>query len=173
MCGVLYLVRRSLTPEALRCIYFSLGYSHIIYGITIWGGAHACYLRPLIVAQKRLVRTICQANRMDPSLPLFNNLKLLKYDNVYLYFSLVFAHKCLHSNYISDVCNPVNHNHNSRFANTNVILPPVARRTVVDKSFLYSVPKCWNNLTVDLKREIRFEPFKSKLKIHLLNNQMS
>ena len=29
------------------------------------------------------------------------------------------------------------------------------------------------NLTVELKREIRFEPFKNKLKIHLLNNQMS
>ena len=130
-------------------------------------------LRPLIVAQKRLIRTMCFANRMDPSLELFNNLRLFKYENVYLYFSILFAHKCVNSNYVPDVCNPINHNYNTRFAEMNVLLPPVPRLSIVSKSFLYNVPKCWNNLTNELKRETRFEPFKRKLKIFILNDQMS
>ena len=113
LSGIIYLIRRSLTPEALKCIYFSLGYSHIIYGIVFWGDSHACHLRPLVVAHKRLVRTICFANRMDHALELFNNLKLLNFKNIYTYFALLFAFKCLNFSYVSNIYVPINHNYNT------------------------------------------------------------
>ena len=172
LSGIIYLIRRSLTPEALKCIYFSLGYSHIIYGIVFWGDSHACHLRPLVVAHKRLVRTICFANRMDHALELFNNLKLLNFKNIYTYFALLFAFKCLNFSYVSNIYVPINHNYNTRFADLNMSLPPVARTSVVSKSFVYKVPRIWNDLTNELKRENRFDTFKRKLKNHLLSNQL-
>ena len=138
----------------------------------MWGGAHACYLRPLIVAHKRLIRTICYANRMDHALELFNEMKLLNFTNIHTYFSLLFAFKCIKSNYVSNICNPVDHNFNTRFANINMSLPPMARRSLVGMSFLYNIPKIWNDLNNTLKSEIRLETFKRKLKLHLLTNQL-
>ena len=89
-----------------------------------------------------------------------------------MYFSLLFAFKCIHFDYVNNICNPINHNYNTRFANLNVELPPVARLSFISNSFVYKIPKMWNELSNIIKNEIRLEPFKRKLKHYLLNNQL-
>ena len=86
--GVLYLVRNSLSATALKCIYFSLVYSHLIYGICIWGGTYRTHLDAIIKAQKRVLRSISFERRDAPSLPLFNRLHMLSFDNIYNIFYL-------------------------------------------------------------------------------------
>ena len=79
LSGVLYLCRNKLSNQSLRTIYFSLAYSHIAYCIAIWGGTWAQHLKPVIVAQKRLLRTIAYAPRDHRSLPLFIQNHLLSF----------------------------------------------------------------------------------------------
>ena len=103
VCGILYAVRGKLTELSIRHIYFTLIYSHIIYYIAIWGNAYSCHLRPVVLAQKRAVRTITYSARYDHTLPIFNRLKLLRFDQLYKYVSSLLIHKSIHHSYIPGI----------------------------------------------------------------------
>ena len=47
LCGLIYLMRKSLNLDAMKCIYYSLAYSHIIYCISVWGGCYARHANQL------------------------------------------------------------------------------------------------------------------------------
>ena len=78
ICGVMYAIRNKLTDTAKRTIYMSLIYSHIIYCLPIWGNTWATHVRPVELAQKRAIRTICNASRYEHTHELFIRCKLLK-----------------------------------------------------------------------------------------------
>ena len=171
--GILYLVRNSLSPTALKCIYYSLVYSHLIYGISIWGGTYQTHLDPLIKAQKRIVRTISLANRDAHTAPLFNELHLLTFNNIYKLFTTILAFKCINMNYVTELCTPVRaiHQRNTRQSLYNLRKPP-SRRVLLDKSVLCMVPSLWNSLPNNIKSCQTLNQFKLNVKLYLYSCQL-
>ncbi|GAB0094547.1 hypothetical protein DMENIID0001_098620 [Sergentomyia squamirostris] len=55
----LYKMRGACSESLMRCYYFALGESRLRCGLLCWGGACAAHLKPVILAQKRVIRTIC------------------------------------------------------------------------------------------------------------------
>ena len=55
---ILYHVRSKLDIKAMWNIYYALVYSVLFYCNTIWGNAGTSIVKPLFIAQKRVVRTI-------------------------------------------------------------------------------------------------------------------
>ena len=49
----MYKLRRFLHLKVMRNVYYSLVYSHIIYGIEAWGSAFKTELENILVLQKR------------------------------------------------------------------------------------------------------------------------
>ena len=161
--GVLYLYRKKLSNESLRTIYYSLAYSHITYCVPIWGGTWAQHLKPVITAQKRLLRTISFVPRDHRSLPLFIENRLLSFSFIFKYFSSIVAFKYLNLNYCSDIFN-TRQNQRQLRDNSYKLEVPFFRTTRGQKSVFSQTPNIWNSLSTNLRSINNIYSFKRQLK---------
>ena len=169
VCGVIYKIRNKLTPSAMRTIYMSLIYTHLLFCLPIWGNTWACHLRPVELAQKRAIRTISNVARYDHTHELFISLKLLKIKYMCIYFSALIVFKFLNCNYVPDIfvrdANPY------ALRNINNVIVPPTRSELFIKSVFYKAPSIWYNLEVPLKQISNINTFKFKLKESLFSLQ--
>ena len=170
-CGILYLIRKKLNSKARKLVYSSIIYPYMLYCVPIWGGTWGCHLRPVIVAQKRAVRTVAGVGRYEHTHELFGQLKLLKFDSVYTYFTSVLMYKHLNFGYVEGAFQIPQHDYNLRLR--NVPIPPRIRLTLYKKSLFFSGPNVWRNLGNQFVNQhfSSIDSFKFKLKKHLLLTQ--
>ena len=71
-------IRNLLPLDVLICLCNALFLSFLQYGLIVWGQTYASYVDPIFKLQKKTVRAISFQPRMSPSLPIFNDFKLLK-----------------------------------------------------------------------------------------------
>ena len=83
--GVMYKLRPFVNLQIMKNIYHSLFYSHLIYGIQVWGIACNTHLKAIQILQSRVVRLITYNDNfpiipgpLPASNPLFCKLQLLK-----------------------------------------------------------------------------------------------
>ena len=69
--GILTRTRKHLDQRSLRSLYYSLVHSVLTYGIEVWGVALPSIIQPLVIAQKKLIRTITSKSAREHSVPLF------------------------------------------------------------------------------------------------------
>ena len=91
--GIMVRLRQYLSPHMLKNIYHCLVYSHLCYGIQVWGSAAKTALNKLVVLQKKAVRILSGKKYFQiygesygplPSTdPLFKTLGLLKLDDIF------------------------------------------------------------------------------------------
>ena len=93
--GILFKIRDLLPLKSRLDYYFAFIYPYLMYNVIVWGSSSAVHLNPLIIQHKRTIRTISNANVRDNSSPLFKELKLLKFDDVYRYYLLIYMFKAL------------------------------------------------------------------------------
>ena len=58
MVGIIYRTRGFLTLEALKTIYYSLVYPHLLYGIIFWGSVNQNNFDKIFRVQKKIIRLI-------------------------------------------------------------------------------------------------------------------
>ena len=56
--GIMYRLRKYMGPQLLVNIYYSLIYSHLIYGIEVWGSACVTSIHKILILQKKVARLI-------------------------------------------------------------------------------------------------------------------
>ena len=83
--GILYKAKRLVHQQSLTTLYSSFIYPYLNYCVVIWGNTYISYLQPLIKLQKRAIRIIKGADRLDHTDPLFKELRLLKMREMYVY----------------------------------------------------------------------------------------
>jgi len=67
----------------LCSLYFSLFNSHLTYGLPVWGGCDAKFSNKLLLLQKKIVRAISFADFTAPTKPIFKELKILRFQDLY------------------------------------------------------------------------------------------
>ena len=82
-CGMFFKIRNLLPFDVLLCLYNALFLSFLQYGLIVWGQTYASYTEPIFRLQKKAVRAISFQPRMSPSLPIFNDLKLLRLSDIF------------------------------------------------------------------------------------------
>ena len=90
--GILYKLRPFVNLKIMKDIYYALFYSHLVYGIHVWGSAWDSSLNIIQVLQKRVVRLMTYNDTLPvfpgplpaPS-PLFVKLGFLKLKDIYKY----------------------------------------------------------------------------------------
>ena len=82
-CGMFFKIRNLLPLDVLFCLYNALFLSFLQYGLIVWGQTYASYIDPIFKLQKRAVRAISFQPRVSPSLPIFNDFKLLKLSEIF------------------------------------------------------------------------------------------
>ena len=90
--GIICKLRNCIDVLLLRTIYYSLVYSHLNYGIQVWGSACKTDLEKILILQKKAVRAM-SGNRwyqtygnpgpLTHSNPLFKSLGILKIYDIY------------------------------------------------------------------------------------------
>ena len=193
--GAMRRIRNFVTDKSLTMIYYSLIYSHLLYGISVWGNADNIHLDTLLTLQKKAVRIICNKDTnvhasfkltgtpdtywlydtfiKESSSPLFNDLGILK---IYDIFNLVI------SNFVYDSlnkCNPAQfHSYfqypTNSLVNTaanrkgNLNTPQVRTVTYGLKSIKYIGCIQWNKLPDVIKKSLSKKIFTKAVKKHFL-----
>ena len=83
--GILYKTKKYLHQKTLTQLYNAFIYPHLTYCIPVWGNACKTYLDPLVKIQKRVIRLIKGAKKLDHTDPLFKELKILMLLEIYVY----------------------------------------------------------------------------------------
>ena len=102
--GLLYKIRPYVSKDILKMLYYSLVYSHISYGIEVWGSADPCHLNNILLIQKRAARLITRNDirfndfSYNSSNPLFVQLGFLKVKDVFRLRISKFIYDCLNKN---------------------------------------------------------------------------
>ena len=181
--GIMYKLRPFLPLQIMRNVYYSLIYSHLVYGIKVWGSACKTELNKLLVYRKEL-RLMTYNDQypvipgpLSPSNPIFVKLELLKIEEIFKYYISKFIFKCLLQ------LTPINfhnwfktssaiHNYNIEFNSDskNLFIPPARTTSYGLKQITVSGPKIWNDLPYRIKTNISLNIFLKNLKAHLLSN---
>ena len=188
--GLLYKIRPYIDTKLMKTLYYSLIYSHLTYGIEVWGSADYIHINRILISQKKIVRliTFCDNRQEDysflPSNSLFYTLKLHKIHDIFKLNVSKFIFKCLNKS------TPINfhswykltsqiHNYNTRskFANyqnlikTRTLFVPTARTTHYGLKLLkVQGSKIWNELPPLLRISDHINNFIKELKIILLES---
>ena len=91
--------------DLLVNLYYSLVYSHLIYGIHVWGSACSSELEKIKILQNKAVRVISKVQHfqiygetpgpLPSSSPLYKDLEILKLDDVFKFHVVKFVFQCL------------------------------------------------------------------------------
>lgn len=120
-------------------------YPYLLYGIIIWGDAASVHLEPLILIQKRIIRTITFSEFLAPTKPLFVKTKILPVPYIYKFVLGIFMYK---QNVNSQLTNST-HQYETR--NSSNVVPNFQRLSQCQRSVGYNGPKCWNDIPSSIK----------------------
>ena len=67
ICGVLYIIRNSLTTEALISAYYTLRYPHLIYSVCIRACTWPSFINKFTVTQKKILGCMFFKRKFDTS----------------------------------------------------------------------------------------------------------
>ena len=153
MQGVFYSLSSLLPKPTLLTIYYSLVYPVVSQSIIIWGGVPVANIRNIKTTMNKILRSILKVKHDENNIPLmqtnemYKSLNLLKYENIYEYFLLNFAHLVLYgsNDLFEEYLMPLlpHHQYNTRNIRINL---PVIRLQVEKQSTVFQVCKLINEL---------------------------
>ena len=78
------LILSNILVISLRTLYFSLVYPYLFYSNLVWASTYRTNLIRLEILQKRVIRTIAKTTFDAHTDPIFQNLGILKFHDIYL-----------------------------------------------------------------------------------------
>ena len=76
-------VKRMVSTENLKTLYYSLVQSYVTYGIILWGKTYETHLNAIKVCQKKAVRCIYKTDYNAHTRPLFEQSGILPFEQLY------------------------------------------------------------------------------------------
>lgn len=155
----MYLIKPFCSKKVLTTIYYGLAHSKLQYGITSWGGSYTNTFGPLLIAQKHLIRIICNKNRFAESWPLFNELLILPMRHLYVFKVLREFFK-----QSGNIPSRNSQMYNLRINNMRLVNVPLAHRAHFALFYTCTAPKLFNKLPLHIRESPRFSSFIKKVK---------
>ena len=170
----LFCLRRAkplLNEKALRTLYFAIFHSHLLYCANLIGCASKTDLKKIAVLQKKAIRIISNSNYNAHTKPIFNDLKILPFENILYEQKMLFMH-AIYNNYappsfLNVWPKNVNRDLPHELRNESNFVLPRPRFEGFKKYPLYSFAKSWNE-SGDLRLYSNPTTFKITLRNQLL-----
>ena len=161
-------VKHILPTKCLRLLYNSMFYSHLSYGIILWGNSMAEGNKNKIMKlQKKAVRIVGKTKYNAHTDPIFANLKLLKLNDIIELENIKCMYQVTHNllpNPLLDIfqINSDVHHYNTRRRND----PRIINRqySCLDKSFICRGPMSWSNLENNIKSAPSYQSMSKRFK---------
>lgn len=178
--GILYKCKRFFSDKTLLALYNSFVYPYLNYCIPVWGNTYESILDPLVKLQKRAMRIIAGVKSRISSDPLFRKFKVLKVNQIYLYFVHIFVLKYRY-NALPPIFddfferNEGIHEHNTR--NKHLFRMPLIRLDIRKRMIRSTGVLIYNYISqcisLDDEVDCSFSLFKSNLKTLIIDNDLS
>ena len=176
--GILARLKRKIPRCYLQIIFNSLLMSHILYGISVWGGSPRKCLERLIVLQKKAIRHVFNAKYNSHTNPLFYQSRCLQLTDAYKLQCSKMGHKRKMNTLPAYHASRLKFNHELRLNNTRqddciALIKPNSLLKI--NSFNLKVGNAWNNIPDDIKAKLNFKKrsekrFASKIKSYFLKS---
>ena len=169
----MYKCRPYFSSETMRTLYNSFIYPYFTYCIEVWGNTCQTYLQPLVIMQKRAIRMIVGAKKLDHTMPLFYSLNLLQINEIYIYCVQLFMYKYHHGCLplvFSDfyIRNNSVHDHHTR--QQNLLHVPLIRSQPLSKSVRETGVIYYNHFSNLVGLGVSYTTYKTHLKKYIMNN---
>ena len=156
-------------------LYYSFIYPYFHYGIIAWGKTTENFLKLLPLLQKKVIRIISSAQRLDHTDPLVRQLGLLKLKDIYIFNVMFFMYR-FKNGLLPNIFNSmftVNKNVHYHFTRQrdNYHIPSI-RIEVRKRSICFQGLLVWNKLAEQLDIHVRAPTFKFHLKRYLQENEV-
>jgi hypothetical protein len=162
VCFILWSLKRFISAETMRAIYFAYALSIMTYGIIFWG--YSRYSVKVFMMQKSMIKIMTNLTPRDSRKVMFKELKILHLFSKYIYSVLIY----LAGNIQLYTMNKEVHNYNINSSNFHM---PNANLTKYQKGVYYMGMKLFNQLPIDIKNSVNNQKlFGSALKSFFYSN---
>jgi hypothetical protein len=143
-------VKHVLPRNVLRTLYFSLFHSHLLYCLPLYACTSIKNINRIKVMQKKVIRSICNANYNDHTEPLFKLLNILPFEKLIMSTQCTLMHSIVHKYSPAALHNTWTFNYqrglDRDLRNDQDIYIPRAATECVKKLPLFALATLWNNL---------------------------
>ena len=143
--GIFYRIRDFVPNKVLSTLYYSLIYPFLIYCVLIWGNTNVTHLNKLVVLQKKVIRIITNSTYLAHTSVLFNQMKILRFNDIYKLYQGSYAYE----RNISNDFLFVSHNYNTR--NRSDPVPEFQRLALTQRSLKYLAPLLFGQISNEIK----------------------
>ena len=167
--GIFYRIRDFVNAKCLKLLYNALVLPNLMYCNSIWGSCCASTMRPLLMMQKKIIRTLNFSGYTDHTDPLCKAMNILKVPTLNYYS------RC---NFIFKSINNLNHcqwfqyyvgGYDTRMSRDRHLIVSNVNSDHSRRSIMHSGVKFWNSLPRELRDAQTYDSFKWKLKKFLIN----
>ena len=171
---IFYNIRDFLSKENKKTIYYTLIYSRIKYGITLFGHAGPTKLKKIQTLQNQLLKVLLRKDYRFSTNELHKSMDLLKINDIADQEILSFVH-----NYFSKKLPPVFDDYYSTLAEQhqidtrngqNLLYIPNHVTNIAATSLKISGAKLWNHLVNNLKKIPKVKSFRKMLKTKIVSS---
>ena len=173
--GIFNKIRHFCPFNILRILYYSLFYSFLSYGISVWGFTSKSYFEKLSLVQKKIVKVMTFDRQTASSTLIFSNLEFLKRDDICQFQLLSFVFDCqnklapayFHRFFVQ--CAQI-HSYSTRLASRGHLL--LERKNTFQygiRSIEYNGARLWDMVPVHIREFSSPLVFRSNLKKYFLN----
>ena len=151
--SVFYNIKRYLTIEHIRVIYYTMIYSRIKYGICAYGFANKDKLDKVQILQNKLLKVILEKSWRFPTDELHTEVNILKVKDIFYQEISSFVNKYLRGalpEVFNDYFQFFSHTYGTR-GNLNRLIYPSVRTELGKKTVRYKGCEVWNNLENEQK----------------------
>ena len=91
-CDLLAKLRYFVKTDLLRTVYFAIFVSIFRYAIQVWGQPRNQRIKENKQIQEKVIRNMSFKLKNEPSDPLFQNMKIIKFKDILAYNNFIFVH---------------------------------------------------------------------------------
>ena len=171
--GILYKIRNFLDRKTMTHLYNSFVLPYLIYGIEVWDNTNAVHLDQIIKIQKKIVRKITFSHYLTYTVPIFDTLNILNFNNLVVHRICLMMYK-----YSKDLVplpivelftrNYELYNHYTRQSQS--LHTAVGRNEATYKTFTFHGIRIWNYVSTKISVDVSYASFKYSSKLFIKNN---
>ena len=161
--GILYRIKNNLTLEAKLSYYYAFIYPYLSYNVCVWGSTYSTHLQPLVIQQKRIIRILTDSHFLAHTRPLFYQLGLLQFIDIYKFSLLCYVHNLISKGKLS-------FNRARSLRDPYLLKPSLHKLTLTQHAFSFMGPNEWNKLPINLRKIEKLPKFKRNLKKYFLDS---
>ena len=146
------------------------------YANVVWANCDKESVYRVLRLQKRAARVISYADRMTPSVALFNKLGWIPFYEQHKIDKCIIMYKRINGylpNYLNEhlILNNKRHSRNTRYSSINAVCPKYRGETEGGRSFAVSATRLWNSTPIEIRKLGSVACFKKKMFAKIFKEQ--